>query len=77
MLFHWNRTTLGCMAIFRILSSFFLMSVFFLGCNRIHQVIAPADLVPEGPATVKIGFMHHNTYKLYDVRCHASQISRK
>ena len=58
MLFHRNRTTLRCMAIFRILASFFLMSVFFLGCDRIHQVIAPADSTSEVPATVKIGFIY-------------------
>ena len=59
MLFRQDRTTLRYIAIFGILASFFLMSVFFLSCDRIQQVVAPEGMeTPDGAAAVKIGFIY-------------------
>ena len=43
MLFRQDRTTLRYIAIFGILASFFLISVFFFSCDRIQQVVAPHE----------------------------------
>ena len=41
------------------LASFFLMTVFFFGCERIQQVVAPTDSeAPDRPVAVKIGFLY-------------------
>ena len=58
MLFRQNGVTLRYSAVFGILASFFLMSVFFSECDRIHQIVAPTDLISEVPAAVKIGFIY-------------------
>ncbi len=59
MLTQWNRTMLKDVAIFGIIASFFLMSIFFLSCNRIQGVVAPDQVhVPEDTDTVKIGFIY-------------------
>ena len=59
MLFRQDRTTLKYIAIFGILASFFLMSVFFLSCDRIQQVVAPHEAAtPDDAVTVKIGFIY-------------------
>ena len=45
--------------IFGIIASFFLMSVFFLSCDRIQQVVAPEGLeIPDDAGTIKIGFIY-------------------
>ena len=39
--------------------SFFLMSVFFLSCDRIQQAVAPEGMeIPDSAAAVKIGFIY-------------------
>ena len=59
MLFRQDRTTLRYIAIFGILASFFLMSVFFLSCDRIQQAVAPEGMeIPDSAAAVKIGFIY-------------------
>ena len=55
MLFQQNRTTLKYIAIFGIFASFFLMSVFFLSCDQVQQVIPSSD---SGVSTIKIGFIY-------------------
>ena len=45
--------------IFGVFTSFFLMSVFFLSCDRIQRVVAPEGVeIPDSVATVKIGFIY-------------------
>ena len=45
--------------IFGILVSFFFISVFFLSCDRIQQVITPeGSEVSDGAGTIKIGFIY-------------------
>ena len=59
MLFQQNRTTLRYVVIFGILVSFFLMSVFFLSCDRIQRTVAPEGTeIPDSVPTVKIGFIY-------------------
>ena len=59
MLFRQDRTTLRYIAIFGILASFFLMSVFFLSCDRVQQVIPSSDSgVSDIVSTIKIGFIY-------------------
>ena len=59
MLFQQNRTTLRYIAVLGVLTSFFLMSVFFLSCDRIQRVVAPEGVeIPDSAATVKIGFIY-------------------
>ncbi len=58
MLFRQNRIKLRYIAVLGILTSFFLLSVFFLGCDRIHQVVAPVDSTTTVPTVVKIGFIY-------------------
>ncbi len=59
MLFQQNRTTLRYVVIFGILVSFFLMSVFFLSCDRIQRTVAPEGTeTPDSVPTVKIGFIY-------------------
>ena len=42
-----------------ILASFFLMAVFFSGCQRIQQFTAPTDSeAPDNKVTIKIGFLY-------------------
>ncbi|MCY3551727.1 MAG: ABC transporter substrate-binding protein [Candidatus Poribacteria bacterium] len=42
-----------------ILASFFLMAVFFSGCQRIQQIVAPTDSeAPDNKVIVKIGFLY-------------------
>ena len=54
-----SRTTLRYVTIFGILVSFFLMSVFFISCDRIQQTVAPERTkVSEGASTIKIGFIY-------------------
>ena len=43
MLAQQNRTMHRYIAIFGILASFFLISTFFLSCDRIQQVVAPDE----------------------------------
>ncbi|MDE0684605.1 MAG: ABC transporter substrate-binding protein [Candidatus Poribacteria bacterium] len=53
MLFQQNRTTLRYIAIFGVLTSF------FLSCNRIQEVVAPdAGQISNDASTVKIGFIY-------------------
>ena len=63
MLFQQNSTTLRYIAIFGVSTSFFLMGVFFLSCDRIQQVVAPEAVESlDDAATVKIGsFIVHPT----------------
>ena len=59
MLFQRNRTTLRYIAVLGILTSFFLLSVFFLSCDRIQRVVAPEGVeIPDSAAAVKIGFIY-------------------
>ena len=45
--------------VYGFLASFFLMTVFFFGCERIQQVVAPTDSeAPDHPVAVKIGFLY-------------------
>ncbi|MDE0469585.1 MAG: ABC transporter substrate-binding protein [Candidatus Poribacteria bacterium] len=54
-----NPIALKCCVVSGILASFFLMVVFFSGCQRIQQFIAPTDLeTPDNKVTVKIGFLY-------------------
>ena len=58
MLFQRNRTTLRYIAVLGVFTSFFLMSVFFLSCDRIQQAVAPEAVeIPDSAAAVKIGFI--------------------
>ena len=53
MLFQQNRTTLRYIAIFGVLTSF------FLSCNRIQEVVAPDGVeISDGAPTIKIGFIY-------------------
>lgn len=53
MLFQQNTTTLRYIVIFGVLTSF------FLGCNRIQEVVAPDGMeVSDSGSTVKIGFIY-------------------
>ncbi|MCY3741449.1 MAG: ABC transporter substrate-binding protein [Candidatus Poribacteria bacterium] len=53
MLFQQNRATLRCIAIFGVLTSF------FLSCNRIQEVVAPDGMeISDSGSTVKIGFIY-------------------
>jgi len=53
MLFQQNRATLRYIAIFGVLTSF------FLSCNRIQEVVAPDGMeVSDSGSTVKIGFIY-------------------
>ena len=62
MLFQQNSTTLRYITIFGILVSFFLMSVFFLSCDRIQPTVAPDRTATSDDAvTVKIGFIYSPT----------------
>ena len=59
MPFQQNRKVFRYITIFGIFISFFLMSVLFLSCDRVHQVPTPTD--PDSPddvSTVKIGFIY-------------------
>ena len=59
MLFQWNRKVLRYITIFGIFISFFLISVFFLSCDRIQQVTAPDGSDPlNDKETIKIGFIY-------------------
>ncbi len=58
MLSRQKGITLRDINVFGILAAFFVMSVFFLGCDRIHQALAPVDSTPNVPAAVKIGFIY-------------------
>ena len=59
MLFQQNRTTLRYIAIFGILTSFFLMGILFLSCDRIQPTVAPHGTATSDDAvTVKIGFIY-------------------
>lgn len=54
-----NPIALRCRVVSGILASFFLMVVFFLGCQRIQQVFTPTDLESsDSRVTVKIGFLY-------------------
>ena len=54
-----NRMALRCRVVSGILASFFLMVVFFSGCQRIQQFIAPTDSeAPDNKVTIKIGFLY-------------------
>ncbi len=54
-----DRITHRFHVVYGILSSFFVMTLFFFGCQRIQQVVAPTDLeAPDGTTTVKIGFLY-------------------
>ena len=59
MIFKQNRTMPRCISIYRILVLFFLLTVFFLGCDRIQQVFSPAGSeTPDSAVSVKIGFIY-------------------
>ena len=59
MPFQWNRKVLRDITIFGVFISFSLISVFFLSCNRIQQVVAPdRSQIPDAADTVKIGFIY-------------------
>ena len=50
---------LRCRVVSGILASFFLMAVFFSGCQRIQQFTAPTDSeAPDNKVTIKIGFLY-------------------
>ena len=54
-----NRMALRCRVVSGILASFFLMVVFFSGCQRIQQIVAPTDLESsDSRVTIKIGFLY-------------------
>lgn len=54
-----NRMALRCRVVSGILASFFLMVVFFSGCQRIQQIVAPTDSeAPDNKVTIKIGFLY-------------------
>ena len=54
-----NRITHRFRVVYGFLASFFLMTVFFFGCERIQQVVAPTDSeAPDRPVAVKIGFLY-------------------
>lgn len=54
-----NPIALRCRVVSGILASFFLMVVFFSGCQRIQQFIAPTDSeAPDNKVTIKIGFLY-------------------
>ena len=54
-----NRVTLRSRVVYVFLVSFFLMTIFFFGCERIQKVVAPTDLgATDGSATIKIGFLY-------------------
>ena len=54
-----NRIALRFRTVSGILASFFLLVVFFLGCQRIQQVVAPMDSEsPDNKVTIKIGFLY-------------------
>lgn len=59
MLTQWNGKMLKRVAIFAIITSFFLMTISFLSCNRIQQVITTdtAQLADDA-VSVKIGFIY-------------------
>ena len=45
--------------VYGFLALFFLITVFFFGCERIQQVVAPTDSeAPDRPVAVKIGFLY-------------------
>ena len=58
MLFRQSKIILRYIAVLGVLTSFFLLNVFFLGCNQIQQVVAPVDSTDKVPAAVKIGFIY-------------------
>ena len=59
MIFKQNGITFRFRMIYGFLASFFLVTFFFLGCQRVQQVIAPVDSeAPGSTATVKIGFLY-------------------
>ena len=59
MIHRQNRIALRFRAVSGILTSFCLMVVFFLGCQRVQQVVAPTDSEsPDNRGTVKIGFLY-------------------
>lgn len=50
---------LRCRVVSGILALFFLMVVFFSGCQRIQQIVAPTDSeAPDSKVTIKIGFLY-------------------
>ena len=54
-----NEITRKFRVVCGFLASFFLMTVFFFGCERIQQVVAPTDSeAPDRPVAVKIGFLY-------------------
>lgn len=59
MIFKQDRIPLRFRVVHGILASFFLVAVFFLGCQRIQQVVAPKDSeAPDSTVPVKIGFLY-------------------
>ena len=54
-----NRIALRFWTVSGILGAFCLMVVFFLGCQRVQQVVEPTDSEsPDNRVTVKIGFLY-------------------
>ncbi|MDE0009539.1 MAG: ABC transporter substrate-binding protein [Candidatus Poribacteria bacterium] len=54
-----NGITRKFRVVYGFLASFFLMTVFFFGCEQIQQVVAPIDSeAPDRPVAVKIGFLY-------------------
>lgn len=59
MLFQRNSKVFRYITIFGIFISFFLLSTFFLSCDRIQRVVDPQAVVTaDGAVTVKIGFIY-------------------
>lgn len=59
MLFQQSRKVLRYITIFGVFISFFLMSVFFLSCDRAPQVLPPeTSEILDSASTIKIGFIY-------------------